>query len=64
MSGLSSPGYVAFTFVSRVKAALLLFEWAELAGYVAFSLVSTLKAALLLREWVELAGVYSFHFGQ
>ena len=36
LSGLSSPGYVAFTLVSRVKAALILFECAELAGVCSF----------------------------
>ena len=57
--------YVAFTLVSRIKAALLLREWAELAvGVVAFTLVSRVKAALLLREWAELAVVCSFQFGQ
>ena len=64
MIGLSSPGYVAFTLVSRVKAVLLLREWAGLAGYVAFTFVSRVKAALLLFEWAELAGVCSFQFGQ
>ncbi len=65
MSGLSSPGYVAFTVDSIVKAVLLLREWAELVvGVVAFTLVNRAKAALLLREWAELAVVCSFHFGQ
>ena len=35
-SGLSSPGYVGFTLVSRVKAALLLREKAVLAGVCSF----------------------------
>ena len=62
---MSSPEYEAFTLVSRVKAALLLHEWAELVvGVVAFTLVNRVKAALLLREWAELAMVCSFQFGQ
>ena len=36
VSGLSSPWYVAFTLVNRVKAALILREWAELAGVCSF----------------------------
>ena len=36
VSGLSSPGYVAFILVSRVKAALILREKAELAGVCSF----------------------------
>ena len=36
VSGLSSPGYVDFTLVSRVKATLVLRKWAELAGVRSF----------------------------
>ena len=36
VSGLSSPEHVAFTLGSRVKAALLLRKWAELAGVCSF----------------------------
>ena len=32
LSGLSLPGYAAFSLVSTLKAALLLREWVELAG--------------------------------